>query len=315
LVDINAAGRPGTSTIAFTVSFEYENPEATLQVTNNFLTLILDEDARNRTNRAAETTAFLTRESQRLQGELTQLEAQINESKAAGASDDPSLTSDPAKMQVAELTKLKEDLAQKSSTYSSEYPQIKALKKKIAAMAQLVAQTPTTAASKENVSIFELQRRAAATEKNLEDTNKKLEEARLGEKLERDQQSERLQVIEQPVLPQKPVKPNRFKLMAAVLALALVVGAGVVFVAESLDASIRYSHQLLGVASGRMIVLIPYITTRSETSRRRRGIVFIGGSVALLLLAGVIGIVFFGPPLDLSWVNQYWLDQLTRLSK
>ena len=61
LVDTSATqGRQ--STIAFTVSFRSENPETTMKVTNDLLTLILSEDARNRTSRATETTNFLSRE-------------------------------------------------------------------------------------------------------------------------------------------------------------------------------------------------------------------------------------------------------------
>src|SRR5581483_6811480 len=245
LVDINSA-RPTTSTIAFTVGFQYENPQVTLSVTNDLLTLILSEDARNRTNRATETTSFLMHESQRLQGELAAIEGQITGSKTKppnGAD-----TNDPIKMQIAELTKLKEELAQMSSTYSAEYPGIKALKRKIAAMEKLVAQAPSPAIQQANAGLVELERRASAIEKQLEDTNKKLEQARLGERLERDQVSERLAVIEQPVMPQRPIKPNRTKLLAASFALAIAIGLGIVFAAESLDGSIRYSHELAGVA-------------------------------------------------------------------
>ena len=230
LVDINTA-RPGASTIAFTVSFEYENPQVTLSVTNDLLTLILSEDARNRTNRATETTSFLTHESQRLQGELAAIEAQITETKTK-PHDNVQDATDPIKMQIAELTKLKEELAQMSSTYSAEYPAIKALKRKIAAMEKLVAQAPSPAAQQANAGLVELERRASAIEKQLDDSNKKLEEAQLGERLERDQESERLAVIEQPVMAQRPIKPNRTKLLAASFALAIAFGLGIVFAAN-----------------------------------------------------------------------------------
>ncbi len=110
LVDINStpSNRQNVNTIAFTVSFEYQDPEITQRVTNDFLTLILDEDARNRTNRASETTKFLDLESQRLQGELAAIEAQIAENQAhsQGSSD----TGDPTKLQDVELTKLRRSL-------------------------------------------------------------------------------------------------------------------------------------------------------------------------------------------------------------
>jgi uncharacterized protein involved in exopolysaccharide biosynthesis len=312
LVDIDSIwGRAGPATIAFTVSFEYENPDVTVNVANDFLTLILKEDARNRTTRATETTNFLSRESQRLQAELTAIEAQIAQNHTNPIDDK---SADPARIQVAELTRLKEDLAQKSATYSPEHPGLKALKKKVAAMEELIAKTPSKTAEQANSGLIELERQAAATEKGLEETNKKLEEARLGERLERDQQSERLQVIEQPILPQKPIKPNRFKLMALSFILATVAGSGVVFVAESLNNSIRNSRELSGVANGRLIVAIPYIVTRAETFRRKGRFVLLTGLIVILLLGGLVGYIFFGPPINLSWINTYWIDQLTNLS-
>ncbi len=313
LVDISSQGRSGVSTIAFTVSFEYENPEITLKVANDLLTLILDEDARNRTTRAVETTKFLTLESQRLQGELVAIEAQIAEKKTT--SSDNTLERDPARMQVAELTRLKQELAQKSSMYSAEYPAIKALKKKVAAMEQLVAQAPSPAVTQATSELVDLARRAAAIEASLSSANKKLDDARLGEKLERSQQSERLQVLEQPVLPQKPTKPNRTKLLTLSFALAMVAGVAAIFAAETLDRRIRHGHQLVGVANGRVIVSIPYIATRAETSRRKSRLILVTGVAGVLLLVGLAGALFLGPSLDLSWVNQFWLDKLTTLSK
>jgi uncharacterized protein involved in exopolysaccharide biosynthesis len=324
LVDINStpgrpgasstSGRPGTSTIAFTIKFQYENPDIATRVANDILTLMLSEDARNRTNSATETTAFLTRESQRLQGELAAIEAQIAENRTKSA-DPTSPTTDPSRLQIIELTKLKEELVQGSSTYSAEHPRIKALKKRIAAMEELIAQTPSAAVAQVNSGLFELQRQEAATQKSLEDTNKKLEEARLGEKLERDQQSERLQVIEQPVQPQTPIKPNKIKLLALSLGLAMAAGVGAIFGREMLDKSIRSSRELLGVTNGRMIVSIPYIATRAETVRRRSRFWLSVGILLILLVAGVAGFVFFGPPIDPSWIRQFTLDRLTGLTK
>ena len=310
LVDLSNSSANAT-TIAFTVSFEDENPESTMKVTNDLLTLILEEDARNRTSRAEETTRFLTRESQRLQGELIALEAQIAENKMRPQEQ---ASADPVKMQITDLARLKEELAQKMSIYSGEHPSVKALKKKIAAMEQLVANIPAQAVAQANNGLFELQRKAVATAEGLESTNKKLEAARLGEKLERDQRSERLQVIEQPIQPQKPIKPNRRKLFAMVLALAAAAGAGTVFAAETLDTSIRYTHQLAAVANGRRIVSIPYIVTGAEVRRRGWHFGLMTGTVTVLLLCGVIGALLLGPPLDRSWVKQFWLERLTRLT-
>lgn len=326
LVDIKPSANPlmafrpktDDNTIAFTVAFDYEDPRIAQRVASDLLTLILNEDARNRTTRAEATTVFLSRESERLQGQLAAIEAQISEIKSrsrdqASGSD----TGDSAtKLQITDLAKLKEELAQKSTIYADSHPHIIALKKKIAAMEKLIAGTPGQAKAASENGLSELKRQSLEIQKALEDNNKKLAAARLGERLERDQQSERLAVIEQPLLPQDPIKPNRVKLLAAAFALAMAFGFGAVIVAESLDASIRHSHELYGVADGRKIVTIPHITTRSETLRRRGRMSVVVGVIVVGLFGGVVVYLFFGPPIDLSRVfNQLWFSRLTHLSK
>lgn len=182
-------------------------------------------------------------------------------------------------------------------------------------MEQLIAKTPSAKAAQQSSGFVELEGRRLQIATALDENNKKLEAARLGEKLERDQQSERLAVIEQPVLPSRPTKPNRMKFLALTFFLAIAAGGGVVFAAESLDRSIRHSHELLGVAAGRMIVSIPYIATRTETFRRKGRTALLIGGVGAVLLAGVVGFLFFGPPIDLSGLHQFWLGHLTALSK
>ena len=309
-------GNQNTTTIAFTVTFDYENPEIAQRVANEYLTLILAEDARNRINRAEETTSFLASESQRLQAQQAAIEAQIAAVPADERISSAQAALDPSRYSAIDLTKLKDDLAQKSSIYSDAHPYIITLKKKIAAMEALVAKTSSqTAAVRANGTLVDLQRKQLDAEKALQENNQKLEQARLGEKMERDQQSERLQVIEQPALPQVPVKPSRVKFLIIAFALALAAGLGVIVVSEALDGSIRHSRELLAVAQGRMIVSIPYIATRAETLRRKGLLAIVLGIIAVCLLAGIIGFLFFGPPIDLSWVNQYMRDSLTRLTK
>jgi capsular polysaccharide biosynthesis protein len=314
LIDLNSAGQPRSefSPIAFSVTFQYFDPDVTLKVTNDLLTLILDEDARNRTSRAEETTNFLSRESQRLQAVVTGIQAQINElsQSTQSHSDD----SDPAQFQAIELAKLKDELAQKSTNYSRAHPYIVSLRRQIAAMEKLIAES-TEKASTNGERLAELQAQETMADKNLDDANKKLEQARMGEKLERDREAARLQVIEQPVLPQRPVKPNMIKLFGLSLALALVSGFAVIYLAESLDGSIRYPRELLGMANSQMIISIPYIVTRGEAFRKHTARMLTVAILAALLISGIVWAVVYGPSIDLSWLHEFWLEHLTRLSK
>ena len=79
--------------------------------------------------------------------------------------------------------------------------------------------------------------------------------------MERGQQGERLQVIEQPSVPQKPARPQRLKWYAVAFAFAGMIGAGCVVLTEMLDGTIRGSRDLGRVVDRHLIVAIPYLST------------------------------------------------------
>lgn len=314
LVDLGISSQQNNLTIAFTLGFEYENPQVAAAVANEFLTLILNEDAVNRSNRAGETTKFLEQEVQRLQGVLVATQTRITELALKSADPDKGASDQSYTEQRAELNKLKLELVQMSANYSGAHPQVIALQKRIAVLEKLVAKTPDRLQADNGISL--LKQQLTSTETSLDEANKKLSAARLGENLERNQQSERLQVIEQPIAPQKTIKPNRPKLFALVFILAGVAGFGALALAETLDKSIHSSQELATVVDSRLIVGIPYITTALETGKKKGRLVFLMVGLGLLALAAV-GIAFYlGLSLDLSsWFDRSWLQRLTRLLK
>ena len=70
-IDLKMQTRPNAATLAFTVGFEHEVPTTALRVASEFVTMILSEDVRVRTNFASETTKFLEREAKRQEVELS----------------------------------------------------------------------------------------------------------------------------------------------------------------------------------------------------------------------------------------------------
>ena len=86
-----------------------------------------------------------------------------------------------------------------------------------------------------------LERQRDVLQKSLDELSFKLMQARLGENLEQDQQAERFEVIEQPVTPTTPVRPNRKKIIVLGLALAMAAAAISVLGLGPLGLSIR-SH-------------------------------------------------------------------------
>lgn len=282
-------------TIVFSVGFEYEDPAVAARVANELMTRILNEDLRDRTSRATDTTKFLTREVQKLQADNAALDAKIAQLRISQVK--PTL-SGGADQPMTALNQLKAELIQKSALFSDKHPLIQALKKQIEAMEKAVvpaAGSDTNASA----SLEALTTQQEALQKNLEIAATKLAAARVGENLEKDQQSEKLETIEQPSVPQEPIKPNRPKVAALAIMLAFAAGAGVTFLAEIADKGIRRSSDIFSIVDSELIVSIPYIVTTAELrKRKRRLVVLVIGSV-LLLLGILIGAYFFLPPLDL----------------
>jgi hypothetical protein len=176
---------------------------------------------------------------------------------------------------------------------------MQALKRQLAAIEKSAALPTAQAGAEAPVGLDALETQQSSIQKNLELATAKLAAARQGETLERDQQSEKLEVIEQPTTPQEPIKPNRPKLAGLSLLLALAAGAGLAFVAEIADRSIRRSGDLFGLVDSQLVVSIPYITTKVELRRRKLRIVWMIISLVLAIgLAAVIAYLFL-PPLDL----------------
>ena len=326
LIDLNTqiGGNPGlmqakNSAIAFTVSFDYEKPDLATQVANQFLTAILDEDVRARTNRATETTEFLAQEVKRLQGKLDAINGQIFQIKQQAA--DPAhaseTVSDPLKLKISELTELQGQLVAQTSVHSEEWPAVKSLKKRIAALQSEISKAPKTdqARPPSDKDIDALQQQQTAIETDLDTTSRKLTAARLGESMERNQQSEHLQVLEQPITPQKPEKPNRPKLFALSFAAAAAAGFGMVLLAEMLDKTLRGSRELAGVVDSDLLVIIPYVSTAQEAARKRRRIILLLASLGVFLVTGLVLAFYIGIEISLPSFDRSWIDSLTRLSK
>jgi len=281
-------------TIVFSVGFEYGNAAVATQVANELMTRILNEDLRDRTSRATDTTKFLAREVQRLQAENNALDAKIAQLRltqgkpASGGPEQPTT-----------LTQLKAELIQKGALYSERHPAIQSLKKQIEALEKVAAAPPPSNDAATAASLEAMVAQQESLQKNLDAASAKLAAARLGENLEKDQQSEKLEIIEQPAIPQDPVRPNRLKVLMLALAAGFAGGAGLIFLVEIMDKGIRRSNDLLSVVDGKLILSIPYIATAAELRAKRRRMYVLLGTFALIVIGLLTVAYLFLPPLDL----------------
>jgi len=389
LVSAAVKGR-GQVTIAFRLSFEHKQPEIANQVANELVTLFLDENIKQRTERANETTEFLTQEANKLRVELETLENKLADFKqansnalpehqelrmnmlsraelelkevdrdyktaheelrfldlelsaaAAGVASKPGASGTSAEL-PQDLGSLKVEYARLLSLYKEAHPDVRAAKRKIAALE--AAGGGAGGVVPESLDVARVQARIAATQARIEslsgqrrallakmeayegqiletpqierglitlmrdhdNARKKYEEirtkemsAKISESLEQENKAERFVLLEPPLMPEKPVRPNRKKVVALGFFLALAGSGALVMLLEMMNQRVRGVDALASVLGRRVLVSIPYISTQAEVSRRRRWLKVLIVSALLSITSLLVLVHFLYMPLDL----------------
>lgn len=360
LVSAAVKGR-GEVTIAFRLSFEHRQPEIANKVANELVTLFLDENIKQRNERASETTEFLTQEADKLRVELETLENRLADFKQAHSNALPEhqelrmnmltraetelkevdrdykaareemrfneLELTAANAGVAtkagataaadkpqDLASLKAEYTRLLSLYTDAHPDVRAVKRKIAALeanksvagAAVVPVNMDAAKAQARIAAADARIKSLADQKketlkkiadyeaqiletpqverglitlmrDHENARKKYEEirtkemsAKISESLEQENKAERFVLLESPLMPEKPVRPNRKKVVAMGFVIA-PVGAGLlVMLLEMLSQRVRGAEALASVLGRRVLVSIPYIHTKAELAQRRK---------------------------------------------
>lgn len=398
-VDSDATGQSKKNTIAFTVSFEYGQPDLTLRTTNELVTLFLNENAKARSEDASQTTAFLNQEANSIKAALDRSNAQIAAYKQANLGalpEDISLSQNAiqnlqsqlrdtqrdrqdtqnnlsmlniqlatARMRSAniaaaggtgaaqtlspqeQLQRARDEYAHLSATYTQNYPDVKAAKRRIAMLERQVASSkgeqapvpssPEVAAIQASINAAQarmvsleaqeksLQESVAKVQQNLarapqveEGLNalmldqqtalKKYDEirskemtAQVGQNLEQDKKAERFTLLEPPLMPDRPIKPNRKKLIALGFVAAVMGALGLAFALESLHGQVRGARALEAAMHLQPLAVIPYLTLQSEVDRQRRYIKWALIGLVILFLVVLACVHFFVMPLDIIY--------------
>ncbi|MDZ3991734.1 GumC family protein [Pseudomonas sp. Teo4] len=380
----------GEATVAFNVSYEDKRPDVAKEVANELVTLFLNENLKQRTERASETTEFLTQEANKLGSELASLENQLADFKQAHSNALPEHqelrmsmlsraelefrevdrdykaaqeelrylelelsaanaglttrmeTGRPAAEQPQDLASLKAEYARLLGKYKDAHPDVQAVKRKIQALESTggngvaVAESNLDAArvrtrieaaksriaslaeqkrqlsqkmegyEKEIIEAPQVERGLVTLMRDHENARKKYEEirakemgAKITESLEQENKAERFVLLEPPLMPEKPVKPNRKKIVALGVVLAPAGGGALIMLLEMLNQRVRGVGALENVVGKRVLVAVPFISTQAELAQRRRWrtLVIVAG---LLLVAIMLAMVhLFYMPLDL----------------
>lgn len=402
-VELLNADMPGSSggkaTIAFKVGFEYVRPEIAHKVANELVTLFLDENVKARTERATETTEFLTQEVDRLKVELEGVENKVATYKQEHANSlpehldmhmgmlqradlevkeldrdykatqeelrylDVELAStkasakkgaggDEAVSQISELDKARAELDRALVLYKESHPTIRALKRKIETLekgavapsqinttktdiatdlvvAKIQAQMESARVRLKSLAeqkrglqsktsqlqgqvtqspqvergLFMLMRDYENAKSKYEEVKSKQVNAKIAENLESENKAERFSMLEPPIFPDKPIKPNRKKIIALGILLGLAGAVALVAMLEALDKRVRGVESLTALVNMRPLVIIPYITTQVEIKRKKYLIKYVLAAIVAFTILLLAIIHFAVMPLDLLMVK------------
>jgi len=126
-------------------------------------------------------------------------------------------------------------------------------------------------------------------------------EADMAQAMEKDRKAERFSLIEPPILPEKPFKPNRKAIVFLGFILSIGLAVGFAIIKEALNPAIYGSRALLAVTGVHPLVVVPYIENAEDIAeRKKRKVKLLSYTLGGIILC-IVGFHFFIMPLDVLW--------------
>lgn len=169
-------------------------------------------------------------------------------------------------------------LAQLDSQIESLEDQKTDAEKRLAEVTRTIDQTPANA-----ITLAELQRDYNNVQAQYNTAVARLASASTGERIEVTSQGQRISVIEYPVAPSSPTKPDRLMIAGGGTAFGIALGIGLVVLLELLNKSVRRPEDLINKLQVWPIATIPYVRTRGEVIRAR-----LAWAVVILAILGSV---------------------------
>ncbi|MEM7255576.1 MAG: Wzz/FepE/Etk N-terminal domain-containing protein [Pseudomonadota bacterium] len=126
-------------------------------------------------------------------------------------------------------------------------------------------------------------------------------EASIAQSLENDQKGERFTLIQPPLLPERPVSPNRLAIVFLGIVLSVGGGTGSVALAEMLDTSIRGRRGMNRLFTEPPLAMIPHVPSPGERRRRITVRLLILGVILALVGVALYWVHTQYTPLDVLW--------------
>jgi succinoglycan biosynthesis transport protein ExoP len=127
----------------------------------------------------------------------------------------------------------------------------------------------------------------------------KQDNSKIAQNIEMQNKGERFVLIEAPLLPEHPIKPNRILIMLAGFFGAIGGAIGLAVLMEALDTRVRGVDALVSIIKIQPLATIPYITNTAELKRNKNIVYYILISALIIILLTLFLVHFFIMPLDI----------------
>ena len=148
---------------------------------------------------------------------------------------------------------------------------------------------------------LELARDLESSRTRFRELREKQMQAQVAEQLERERKAERFTLIEPPVFPEKPFRPNRLLILVAGLATALLGGIGTPLMRESFDRSVHSVRDAVRALQVPVLAVLPLAIDPARVRRRRVRVRWAVGALVALVAIALAAFHFLVMPLDVAW--------------
>ncbi len=148
---------------------------------------------------------------------------------------------------------------------------------------------------------LELARDLDTSRARFKELREKQMQAQVAEQLERERKAERFTLIEPPVYPEKPFRPNRLLILMVGMTLALLGGIGAPMLRESMD---RTVHSVRDAVLALQVPVLAVLPLAADPARTRRHVLRVRWAIAAMVLLIALALTafhFLYMPLDVAW--------------
>lgn len=176
--------------------------------------------------------------------------------------------------------------------------QRESLQSKIAENENAMIQTP-----KVGQGLDVLLRDRDIAQKKFEEFRSKRMNAKIAENLESENRTGRFSVLEPPLIPEKPFKPNRMKIILIGFIVAVASSIGIMMLLESFDKRIRGIQAITHLLGHPPLAVIPYLQAQDDVAKRKKIYKYSLIAAMATILVLIIALSLFYSPFNTMLIN------------